>query len=120
MAPPRTRWRLRTGLGVALIACLALLALGAIGLGAARRTGMRGPSIALSLGEYHLIGRATTRPECLPLTPQECFSMFPMASVATGACYCVWAGRISQVRTPGPDAVFTVSKGWHVLRIPLN
>lgn len=101
----------------ALVACLAIVALSGVCAWAAAGSAGAGPEIALRVGDYHLIARTTRRPECLPLPQQQCFISFPNPSYDTPIVYGVWAGRITQVPSAGAGGTFTVSKGWHLLRL---
>lgn len=112
--------RLRSSLAVAgmLVAALALAAL-ALGLGALAvgRGWAGGPAFTVRLGDYHLIARTTTRPECLPLTQHECFVNFPNPPSSTPASYAIWAGRITQLEAAGNQPRVTISKGRHLVTI---
>lgn len=111
------QWALLVGLAVATAAGALAVAVGAEGV---RRGLLAGPTFAVQLGEYHLIARTTTRPECLPLTQHECFVSFPTPSYTTPPSYTVWAGRIVRERPTATDQPVTVSSGRTLLQIALR
>lgn len=78
-----------------------------------------GPAFTLRLGDYHLIARTTTRPECLPLTQHECFVSFPNPGVSVPPYYTVWAGRIERMPALGMNPGFTISAGRQLLKLPV-
>lgn len=79
-----------------------------------------GPAFQVRLGEYHLIARTTTRPECLPLTVHECFVSFPNPPSSTPPFYTVWAGRITALPATGFSPLVTVSTGRQLLKIAVR
>jgi hypothetical protein len=109
---------------VIIALCGAILLLGVSGAAASftaiERGLVAGPDLRLALGPYHLIARATDRPECLPLTIHECFVSFPTASVSAPRYYAVWFGHVSTLPAAGTEARVTVSKGWHLLQLRLR
>lgn len=103
---------------VVLLAVVVVVVL-AVGLGVVtvRRGWVDGPAFAMRLGDYHLIARTTTRPECLPLTQHECFVSFPNPPSNAPAVYAIWAGHITQLPAVGAVPRVTVSRGRRLLSI---
>jgi hypothetical protein len=111
--------------GPGAIVALLVVLLGAAGLAlwlavvAVGRGWADGPEVSLRLGDYYLIARTTTRPECLPLTQHECFVSFPTPPAAVPPYFTVWAGRIVRLPGAGPGSAVTVSSGRQLLRLPV-
>jgi hypothetical protein len=116
--PGRPPWR-GAAIGLLLIAGSLALAgwLGALSVGGGW---VAGPDLRLRFGEYQLIARTTTRPECLPLTQHECFLSFPAAPSHAAPFYAVWAGRITFVPARGSEPQVTINSGRHLLKLQVG
>src|SRR5689334_15982854 len=81
------------------------------GMTAIRHDWLGGPEFTLQLGPYRVIALTTGRPECLPLSLQQCFFTFPIPHTPNSLYYVVWVGQVSYLWPPAPDGVVTISNG---------
>jgi hypothetical protein len=104
---------LATAVGLALAFTIVL------GTTAIQRDWLAGPEFALRLGQYRVLAQTTGRPECLPLPLQQCLITFPIPNTPVSRYYVIWVGQVSQMLSPTPSGVVTISKGRRILMLPI-